>query len=260
MAAGSGRLPLPAALTHSDLSLEIDMTEIGRRYIYDVPVPELVQRYSQLYTGAVYDMLDHLGMPYQALAADIKPVRLDMVVAGLAFTIKGIPDPVGDETLRQRRIHLFNDMKALGCPLIDIRDCSFDVQVAHYGEMNAVLGASCGVVGAVVDGGSRDTAFLLKRNFPIFCRYLTPVEAFKRWSYANWQTPIGLRGALTSVVTVYPGDFVFGDLDGVLVIPHDAVVEVLVKTEELAKTENQARAEFASSDDPVAVYQKYGRL
>ena len=183
-----------------------------------------------------------------------------MVVAGPAFTIKGVPDPVGDETLRHRRIHLFNDMKSLGCPLIDTRDCSLDTQVAHYGEMNAVLGKGNGAIGAVVDGGSRDTGFLLQRNFPVFCRYLTPVEAFRRWSYSEWQVPIGLRGALTSIVTVHPGDFMFGDLDGVVVIPHDLVEEVLCKTEELVSIENRARAEFESGADPVAVYQKYGKL
>jgi regulator of RNase E activity RraA len=208
----------------------------------------------------VYDVLDHLNLPYQALANDIKPVRQDMMVAGPAFTIKGIPDPVGDEELRQRRIHLFNDMRAIGCPLIDTRDCGYDTHVSHYGEMNSVLGRSSGVVGAVVDGGSRDTRFLLQANFPLFCRYLTPVEAFKRWSYYDWQIVIGLRGVINSTVTVHPGDFIFGDLDGVLVIPHDAVVEVLRKTEELVETENHARADFASGADPVEVYKKYGRL
>ena len=236
------------------------MSDANKRYQYSIPVPELAQRYSRLYTGAVYDVLDHIGLPHQALASDIKPVRPDMVIAGPAFTIKGGPDPVADETLLERRIHMFSDMKALGCPIIDTRDCGFDVQVSHYGELNASLGARCGATGAVVDGGSRDTAMLLKRNFPTFCRYQTPVEAFHRWTYAGWQIPIGLRGALTSIVTVYPGDFVFGDLDGVLVIPHDAVVEALVKAEETANTENRERAEFVSGDDPIAVYKKYGKL
>lgn len=231
------------------------------RYTYDIPVPELVERYTQLYSGAIYDVMDHMDLPHQALAIDVKPVRQDMTLAGPAFTIKGIPDPVGDEALRNRRIHLFNDMKSLGCPVIDTRDCSFDTQVAHYGEMNAVLGKACGAVGALIDGGCRDTGFLLRADFPTFCRFQTPVEAFRRWSYYNWQIPIGLRGALSSVVTVYPGDFIFGDLDGVLIIPHDAVVEVLRKTEELVATENRARADFlAPGADPVAVYRKYGKL
>lgn len=233
---------------------------MNEHYHYDLPVIELIDRYKQLYSGAVYDTLDHLGYPHQALAPDLKPVRDTMTLAGPAFTIKGVPDPVGDEALRNRRIHLFNDMRALGIPLIDTRDCSFDTQVAHYGEMNAVLGQASGAVGAVIDGGCRDTGFLIRMEFPTFCRYQTPVEAFQRWSYADWQKPIGLRGALSSVVIVRPGDFLFGDLDGVVVIPRDLVVEVLSKTEELVSVENQARAEFATTDDVVAVYRKYGKL
>lgn len=236
------------------------MTEITQRYTFDLPVPELIERYKKLYTGAVYDALDERGFPHQALASDIKPIQQDMVLAGPAFTIKGVPDPVGDEELRQRRIHLFEDMRDLNCPVIDVRDCSFDTQVAHYGEMNAVLGEASGAIGAVVDGGCRDTGFLLQRGFPTWCRYLTPVEAFQRWSYADWQKPIGLRGALSSIVIVHPGDFLFGDLDGVVVIPRELVIEILESTEEIIQVENQAREEFQASDDPVAVYKKYGKL
>ncbi|NJL92736.1 MAG: RraA family protein [Anaerolineae bacterium] len=236
------------------------MSAIKQNYEYRIPVEDLIRRYRALYSGAVYDALDELGLPHQALAVEVKPIRQDMVLAGPAFTIKGVSDSVGDEELRNRRIHLFNDMRALGCPVVDIRDVSFDDQVAHYGEMNAVLGRASGAIGAVIDGGCRDTGFLLRQDFPVWCRYQTPVEAFKRWSYTSWQKPIGLRGAISSVVTVYPGDFVFADLDGVLIIPRALVEEVLEKTEKVVHQENQARAEFTTTDDIVAVYRKYGRL
>ncbi len=155
---------------------------------------------------------------------------------------------------------MFGAMKEAGVPIIDVRDCSFDMQAAHYGEMNATVGGACGVVGALVDGGSRDTKFLLERGFPVFARYLTPVEAVKRWSYYDWQLTVSLRGALTSTVQVSPGDFIMGDLDGVVVIPRDLVVSVLEKTEELIRHEDAVRAEFEAGEDPVAVYQRHGRL
>lgn len=230
-------------------------------YEYSVPVPELISRYRALYTPAVYDVLDGMGLPNQALAPEIKPVKQGWVVAGPAFTIKGIPDSVGNEDMRTRRIHLFEAMKDTGVPIIDVRDTSFDAQAAHYGEMNATLGAMSGVTGAVVDGGSRDTQFLIDRDFPVFCRYLTPVEAVKRWSYFDWQLTVGLRGALTSIVEVSPGDFIFGDIDGVIVIPRELTIEVLEKTEELVQHEIAVRAEFtAPGADPVEVYRRHGRL
>lgn len=235
------------------------MTE-NNPYDYGVDINELIDGYRALYTGAVYDVLEELGLPDQALATEIRPIRDDLVVAGPAFTVKGIPDASADEGLRERRIRMFADMKAIGMPLIDVRDCSFDTQASHYGEMNATVGAMSGVIGALVDGGSRDTRFLLERDFPLMCRYFTPVEAYGRWSYYRWQEEIGLRGALSAVVKVRPGDFILGDIDGSIVIPREKVVEVLQRTQEVVRTENQARAEFSSGEDSAVVYARYGKL
>lgn len=217
-----------------------------------------IERFRPLYTGLVYDALDELGFPDQALATEIRPLRQDMVVAGPAFTIKGINDPTGDPDLRVRRIKLF---KAMRYPCVDVRDCSLDFRVAHFGEMNAVLGRACGAVGTVIDGGVRDSRHLLEMDFPTFRRYHSPVEAVGRWSYYQWQVPISLRGALSAMVTVSPGDFIFGDIDGVLVIPQAIVDDVLRLAEETHKRECSAREEFsAPGADPEAVYAKYGKL
>lgn len=225
------------------------------------PAPDMVEtidRYRKLYTGLVYDIMDEMGLPHQALATDIRPVRPDMIVAGPAFTIQGISDPTGDESLRERRIKLFNDMRH---PCVDVRDCGFDTRVAHYGEMNAVLGRAKGVVGAIIDGGTRDTRHILAMDFPVFARYYSPVEAVRRWSYYRWQLPVQLRGALSATVTVRPGDFMFADIDGVLVIPQEHVVEVLRKSEEHAAIEDRARGEFAAPGaDVEAVYARYRKL
>lgn len=223
--------------------------------------PDMVEtcdRYRKLYTGLVYDIMDEMGLPYQALATDIRPLRPDMVIAGPAFTIQGINDPVGDENLRERRIKLFGEMRY---PCVDVRDCGYDTRVAHYGEMNAVLGRAKGVVGAIIDGGTRDSRHVLDMNFPLFARYNSPVEALKRWGYYRWQLPIQLRGALSATVVVRPGDFMFADIDGVLVIPQEHIVEVLRKSEEHAAVETQARADFgAPGADAEAVYAKYRKL
>lgn len=219
---------------------------------------DVIERYKRLYTGLVYDIMDEMGLPYQSLATDLRPLRDDMVIAGPAFTVQGISDPVGDPGLRERRIKMFGDMRH---PCIDVRDCAFDTRVAHYGEMNAVLGAAKGVVGAVIDGGIRDSGLILKMNFPCFRRYHSPVEAVARWSYFRWQQPITLRGSMSATVTCRPGDFMFGDIDGVLVIPQERAIEVLRLAEEHAATETRARAEFADpANDAEEVYGRYKKL
>ncbi|MCA3262714.1 MAG: RraA family protein [Telmatospirillum sp.] len=223
-----------------------------------IPMTDICDRFKKLYTGLVYDILDGMGLPNQALATDMRPLRADMIVAGPAFTIQGINDPNGDPELRDRRIKLF---KAMRHPCVDVRDCSFDTRVAHYGEMNAVLGRANGVVGAVIDGGIRDSRHLLEMNFPTISRYHSPVEALNRWSYFRWQTPVQLRGNLSATVTVRPGDFMFGDIDGVVVIPFERLEEVLRLSEEHAAVENEARRDFvAPGADVEAVYRKYRKL
>ncbi len=201
-----------------------------------------------------------MGYPNQALANDIKPIRDDMILAGPAFTIKGIGDYNDDTDMRANRINLFSNMKQFGVPLIYVRESGGDKIVAHYGEMTAALGRACGVVGALIDGGTRDTGFLLKQDFPVFSEYRSPVEAFGRWSYYQWQIPVALRGALTKVVMVRPGDFVFGDLDGVVIIPREIVVDVLQRTETLVNDENTDRSDYESGIDPTEVYRRRGRL
>jgi 4-hydroxy-4-methyl-2-oxoglutarate aldolase len=220
-------------------------------------VEELRARYARLYGGAIYDILDELGYPNQVLATDLHPLETGSMIVGPAFTIQGVSDPVGDPDLSERRIKLFSEMRY---PCVDVRDCGFDTRVAHYGEMNATLGVKHGAVGAIIDGGVRDCRHLREMGFPVFARYRSPVEAKKRWSYYRWQVPISLRGAMSATVTVHPGDFIFADQDGVLVIPQALTVQVLEHAERLSGTEDRARAEFRENPDTEAVYRKYGRL
>jgi 4-hydroxy-4-methyl-2-oxoglutarate aldolase len=222
------------------------------------PLEEIIERFKPLYTGVVYDTLDEIGLPNQALASDIAPLRQDMQVAGPAFTFQGISDVIADEELRTKRIRMFNEMRY---PCVEVRDCALDTRVAHYGEMTAVLGRSKGVVGAVIDGGIRDSGHLLRMGMPVFSRYRCPVEAKGRWSYHRWQLPVQLRGSLTMQVVVNPGDFVFGDIDGVLIIPRERLFEVLRVSEESASVEDRARAEFSTPGaDAEEVYRRYGKL
>jgi 4-hydroxy-4-methyl-2-oxoglutarate aldolase len=223
----------------------------------NVTIEEIIKRYKQLYSGLVYDILDIMGLPNQALANDIKPLKQEMVVAGPAFTVKGTTDVTCDDTRRNRRLKMWPEMKY---PCVEVCDCNLDQSVAHFGELSATIARNYGAVGAVIDGGTRDSNFLLKMNFPVFTRYQNPVEAFKRWSLEEWQIPVSIRGALSNIVVVNPGDFVFGDIDGVVIVPKELVIDVLLRAEEIEAKENISRKEFSSGKTPEEVFAKYGRL
>jgi 4-hydroxy-4-methyl-2-oxoglutarate aldolase len=218
---------------------------------------EICERYRRLYAGVIYDVLEHLGYPNQVLTREFAPLLPQMKLAGPAFTVKGTTSSERDETLRYRRLQMIKNMCR---PCIEVRDRGTPFQLALYGELSATSAAAHGAVGALVDGGVRDTSFLISMNFPVFARYRTPVEAFGRWAMLEHQVPILLSGQLTDTVQVNPGDFIFGDYDGVLVIPKEMIETVLVECERISGIETDARLEFARGDDPLEVFKRHKRL
>lgn len=234
----------------------------GTAQVVDAPaaqtgVEQICDRYRQLYGGLIYDVLEHFGCPNQVLSHNIVPLQPGMKVVGPAFTVKGTMSCERNEKVRYKRLAMIKEMRY---PCVEVRDCGTPFPVALYGELSASSARAHGAVGAVVDGGIRDCTHLVAMGFPVFSRYRNPVEAFGRWAMLDYQVPILISGELTSAVTVHPGDFIFGDYDGALVIPAALVEEVLSECERVKGIEDVARQEFANGDDPVAVFERHKRL
>lgn len=222
-----------------------------------VSMEQICDRYRRLYAGAVYDVLESLGLPNQVLSHEIRPLAPDMKLAGPAFTIKGTATCERDEQGRHKRIGMIRQMTA---PCIEVRDRGTPFNVALYGELSATTARAHGAVGAVIDGATRDSSYLVSMGFPVFARYRNPVEAFGRYMMVACQGPILLSGETTETVRVNPGDFIFGEGDGVLVIPKDLTLQVLQQCELLRELEDRARLDFARGDNPVEVFQRYKRI
>ncbi len=218
---------------------------------------DICARYRRLYGGVVYDVLESLGFPNQVVSHQLQPLVPDMKLAGPAFTVKGTMTCERDESGRNRRIGMVKEMRR---PCIEVRDRGTPFNVALYGELSATTAHAHGAVGALIDGATRDSARLVSIGFPVFSRGRNPVEAFGRYQMLKCQVPILLSGETVETVRVDPGDFIFGDLDGVLVIPRQLTCQVLAECERIAGIEDSARAEFARGDDPVEVFQRYRRL
>jgi regulator of RNase E activity RraA len=180
-----------------------------------------------------------------------------MKLAGPAFTVKGT---VAAECCENDRHFALKMLHEMAHPCIEVRDAGTPFNVAIYGELSATTALAHGATGALIDGGTRDCGHLIARGFPVFARYRSPVEAFGRYKVAAFQVPIRFPGETVETVVIYPGDFVFADDDGVLVIPKDLVIKVLDECEQVRSTEDQARNDFARGDDPVDVFERYKRL
>jgi len=218
---------------------------------------QICERYRRLYAGAVFDVLESLGLPQQVVSHELMPLAPEMRLAAPAFTIKGTLTCARDEAGRHKRLRMTQEMVY---PCIEVRDRGTPFNVAIYGELSATVARAHGAVGALVDGGTRDSGKLISMGFPVFARYRTPVEAFGRYTMLNCQVPILVSGELTETVQINPGDFIFGEPDGVLVIPKDLTLRVLEECERVKGLEDCARTEFARGDDPVEVFNRYKRL
>ena len=130
--------------------------------------------------------------------------------------------------------------------------CAQDVS-AHLGELSVTSLKARGVAGCVLDGGCRDVRFILDEGFPVFSRFVTPEDSTWRWELEATQVPVTIGR-----VRIEPGDWVVGDDDGVVVVPHAIAESVLAEAEAKAATENEIRAAVRDGMPPLAAYERYG--
>lgn len=214
---------------------------------------EIRERFLKLYVPAVCDVLDEMGYEFQVCSSKLRPLMQDMKLAGPAFTIKGQRNGSHDFDLSQRIGPGILDHLEDGC--VAVYDTSNDPETGHWGELwsNGAMARNC--VGCLLDGGIRDTSYIMREGFPMFYKYISPNDAMGRFSITDWQIPVTVGG-----VIVHPGDYIFADYDGVVVIPKDIIVEVLEKAEEIVKIENDIRVEVKEGAPLGMLYKKYGRF
>jgi regulator of RNase E activity RraA len=213
---------------------------------------EMCDRYEQIYTGALTDVLDDFGLVDQTLDPSIAPLADDMRTAGVAYPVVGRPNCGidGEENIRNI-LRMFGDAPADSVLMYDTNDD----RSAHIGELSVTSLKARGCRGAVVDGGARDVAYILERDFPVFARYNTPADAVPRWEILEWGVETVVGG-----VEVAPGDVVVGDVDGVVVIPESHREEILREAETLVDTENEVRNAVRDGALPIDAYEEYGEF
>jgi 4-hydroxy-4-methyl-2-oxoglutarate aldolase len=212
---------------------------------------ELARRFSALYTGALTDVLDRHGYLQQTLPPELVALRPGMRLAGPVYTILGRPHPGHDYDRSIRRIlEMLGSVTPGSVAVYQTNDRT----AAHLGELSVTSLASRGCVGAVIDGGARDIEYMLRENFPVFARYVTPQDCVPRWELlAHGDVSVLIGG-----VQVAPGDWIVGDRDGLVVVPGGAVNEVLAEAEEKAATENEIRDAVRQGTLPLEAYERYG--
>jgi regulator of RNase E activity RraA len=205
----------------------------------------------ELYTPVVGDILDTLGYHHQFLPQAIRPLQEDMKVVGRAMPVL-MMDVYGKQ---EKPFGLMTEaLDALEPGEVYVAAGAFH-RCANWGEIMTATAKTRGAVGAVVNGFHRDTPQVLSQDYPVFSRGAYAQDSAPRMKVAAFRVPIEVEG-----VSVEPGDLVFGDVDGVLVVPAGVVEETIMAALEKARGEKLVRKEIEGGMSATAAFEKYGIL
>ena len=136
-----------------------------------------------------------------------------------------------------------------------VAQCNAEGLSAFWGGLLSNAAAGHGATGVVTDGGARDYAEITQLGFPVWCRGLTPYDSQGRMDGKARDIPVVCGG-----VRVDPGDLVFGDVDGIVVVPQGIAEEVIERAWKKVQGENTVREELRGGASVVATFRKYGIL
>ena len=205
----------------------------------------------ELYAPVVGDILDDLGFPHQFLPQSIQPMREEMKLAGRAMPVVMI-DVFGKQ---KKPFGLLTEALDQLQPGEIYLASGGEMRCAYWGEILTATAKKRGAVGAVINGFHRDTPKVLEQNWPVFSRGRFAQDSAVRTQVVDFRCPIEV-----GQVSVQPGDLIFGDLDGVVVVPKKVEAEVIERALAKARGEKLVRKEIENGMSSTAAFKKYGIL
>lgn len=208
----------------------------------------------RLFTSVLSDCLDAIGLMHQALPASIRPLDERLVMAGRARTaafMEVYHHELGTNPY-ELEIRLVDDLKADEIPVFA---CSNPARVAPWGELLSTAARARGAAGALMDGCTRDVKAIRAMGFPVFHGGIAPLDSKGRGRVMAIDVPIEIGG-----VKVATGDLVFGDADGVVVIPRAREEEVLRLAFEKVEGERNTLRDLQAGHKLADVFARYGIL
>jgi len=208
-----------------------------------------------LYTAVLSDVMDQLGHTRQALRPFVRPLDESLVVVGRARTgLYTNSYSVADgENPYELEIRLLDDLQPGEIPVLA---CDGPTErLAPWGELLTTAAMARGGVGCVTDGLVRDVRKIRALKFPVFHGGIGPLDSRGRGRMIEMDTPVECGG-----VTVRTGDVVFGDVDGVVVVPQEIAEEAFRLALAKVTDENHTRDELRAGSLLADVYARYGVL
>jgi regulator of RNase E activity RraA len=207
---------------------------------------------NELYTAVISDALDEVGYCDRAMREYLRPLALDMVVAGWARTV------ACTDVYHVPAEPYAMELEALDSTLpgeVLVVSTNNSTRNAPWGELLSTATVARGGRGAIVDGLVRDTKRIREMGFPVFAAGIKPVDSKGRGVVFDYNIPVNCAGVL-----VTPGDLVVADCDGVVVVPSEAAEETIRLAKDKATRENYSREELRRGAYLRDVYNRYGVL
>jgi 4-hydroxy-4-methyl-2-oxoglutarate aldolase len=207
-----------------------------------------------LYVPAVCDVLDSLGSRGRAMQERLRPLDPShCVIVGRARTFRWMDtdyvvdtDPYGLEIAA---------MDSLGPGDVAVHSTDAAGTNAPWGELMSTVAKRNGAVGCVCDSNIRDCQKIIAMEFPVFYAGIRPLDSLGRGRVMAYDVPVRCGGVL-----VNPGELVFADFDGVVVLPRDMEDEVLARAFDKVTKENHSRRDLLNGDSLRTVFDRYGVL
>ncbi len=206
----------------------------------------------RLYTAVVSDVLDRQGLLEQAMSARIRPLEPRMRLVGRAHTVLTADIYQRPQNPYEKEISSVDSLKP-GDVMVAATNGS--ERTCLWGELLSTAARARGAAGALIDGHTRDVARILEMGFPLFCTGFRPVDSSSRSIVVDYDCPVLCGG-----VMVHPGDVIFADIDGVVVIPRDRLEETVRAALEKVEAENSSRKMLEEGYLLRDVYDRFGVL
>jgi len=213
---------------------------------------------TELFSAVIGDIMDKMGYLHQFLVPNIQPLSSNMVVVGRAMPVleadcfEEISNSGNNPVLAKPfglMLEALDDLKEN-----EVYICTgSSPKYALWGELMSARALECGANGAVVDGYSRDTNGILKLDFPTFSYGPYAQDQGPRGKVIDFRIPIEMNG-----VWINPGDIVFGDIDGVCIVPKKIEKEVVEAALEKARGEKVVLKAIQSGMSASEAFSKYG--
>jgi regulator of RNase E activity RraA len=206
----------------------------------------------QLTSSVLADVCDALAYRISALPGNLRPLRNDWKLFGRAATLSAVTVAADPERPYEVELACVDSLQA-GDVLV--ATTNGDYASALWGELLSTASRARGALGAVIDGLTRDASRILAMDFPVFAAGFSPLDSKGRLDAIHFGQPIRIGASV-----VHPGDWVFGDIDGVVVVPAHLADEAFCRALEKVSGENRVRAELARGRSAREVFAEYGIL